>query len=217
MKTITINVVSVGIAAVILLAVAGITWAVAHGQASGEVASLQKQVSSCESQASAQAAQHAQSLQAVNATLAEKERQVVQLEELKSDNEKLRDELEQKDQVASGPASESNGGKHAGHKTEEPPVQTFEVGLGEERELIPGVLRMKVDQFDGNAADVTYGGHSRHVKAGANVGIGYLGRRCLLGLEKVKGSGDDKKAEFSFTVGEPNRWRGRALATTRDQ
>lgn len=217
MKTITINAVSVGIAAAVLLAAVGLTWAAARSQAGGEVASLQKQVSACESRVSAQAADHSQAMQSVNTTLAERERQVVQFEQLKNDNEKMREELEQKDQtVASGP-DKGQGGKNAGHKAEETPVQTFEVGLGEEQELIPGVLKLKVNQFDGNEADVTYGGHSRHVKVGGKVGIGYLGRRCLLALKKVKGSGDDKKGEFSFTVGEPNRWRGRALATTRDQ
>ncbi|CAN5369757.1 hypothetical protein BH20VER3_BH20VER3_11910 [soil metagenome] len=217
MKTITVNGVSVGIAVAVLLAVIGVTWAAARSKANADTSSLRKQIAVLEKRISTQAAEHAKSMREVNATMAERERELVRVEQLKNENEKLREASENKDrEIAALKEDESRGGGRGAHKTAAAPVQKFEVGLGEERDLIPGVLSVKVDALQGNSADVLYGGHMRHVKVGEKVGIGYLGRRCLLGLAKIQGSGDEKKASFSFSVMEPNRWRGRSLATTRD-
>ncbi|MGI8891461.1 MAG: hypothetical protein ACR2G0_11845 [Chthoniobacterales bacterium] len=218
MKTITVDAKSVGIAAAVLIAAVGFTWALAQNARKSDIRGLRKQVLACEERSSASMADSARSMRLVHTSMAEKEQEISGLQAIKAENEKLRKDNEEKDQqlAEAKDGADSRGGLHASHKTSSTPIQTFALGPGEERDLIPRVLKVKIDTFDQQTVAVTYGGHDRHLKVGEQAMISYLGRRCVLGLTKVEGSGDSQKASFSFSVMEPNRWRGRALATTND-
>jgi hypothetical protein len=205
MKSIAVNGSTVGIAGAGLIAAVGMTWAIAHATTHSDVGSLREQVAACEERA---AAKLAESARATNAALVATEREITRVPELKSKNEQLRQANEKKEQeLASAEADESRGGVfRAWHQPSAPPVQTFELSPGEQRDIIPGMLDLMVETLDPASAEVWYGGYPRHLKVGQSVAISYLGRQCVLGLKEIKGGGDTQKGSFSFSVMKPNRW-----------
>ena len=206
MKSIAGNGSTVGIAAAVLVAAVGMTWAIARATMHSDVGSLREQIAACEERA---AAKLSGSARATNAVLAATKREITRLQELKSKNEQLRQANEKKEQeLASAEADESRGGALGPwHKSSAAtPVQTFELSPGEQRDIIPGVLDLMVETIDPASAEVWYGGYPRHLKVGQSVAISYLGRPCVLGLTEIKGGGDTQKGSFSFSVMKPNRW-----------
>ncbi len=203
MKSIAVNGSTVGIAAAVLVAAVGMTWAIARAMTHSDVGSLREQIAACEDRA---AAKLAESARAINAALAEKKRETTRVQELKSKNEQLRQANEKKQELASAETDESQGGAlRPWHKPSAPPVQTFELSPGEQLDIIPGVLDLMVETLDPASAEVCYGGYPRHLKVGQSVAISFLGRRCMLGLTKIKGGGDTQKGSFSFSVVKPTR------------
>jgi hypothetical protein len=212
MKSIAVKGSTVGIAGAVLVAAVGISWTIARATTRSNVRSLQEQITVCGERA---AATLAESARATNAALAAKTREITRVQELKSENEQLRQANEKQErELASAEADESRGGGalHPWPEPSAPPVQTFELSPGEQRDIIPGVLDLMVETLDPAAAQVWYGGYPRHLKVGQSVAISYLGRRCLLGLTEIKGGGDTQKGSFSFTVVKPQRWGDEAAA-----
>ncbi len=209
MKSMTVTRSTVGIAGIILVAAVGMTWSLARGKHS-EVESLRAQIATCNDRASAKIAESARD---TNAALAEKKREIILVQKLKTENEQLRRASEKKEQeLASAEPGQSGGGAvrprpeaRPRQEAAAPPVQTIELSPGEQRDMIPGVLNVMVETVDSASAQVWYGGHLRHLKVGESAAIDYLGRSCVLGLTEIKGGGDTQKGSFSFLVMEPQR------------
>jgi hypothetical protein len=186
------------------------TWAIARSTTHSDVRFLRKQIAACEKRA---ATRLTESIRATNAALVAK-KEVNRLRELKSKNEQLQQAKKKEQELASAEAGESRGGNvlPPGQKSSTSPMQSFELSAGEQRDIIPGVLNLRVETLDPASAEVWYGSYPRHLKVGQSVAISYLGRPCMLGLTEIKGAGDTYKAFFSFSVVNPTRWNDEPAA-----
>lgn len=206
MKSIAVNGNTVGLAATILVAAVWMTWAIARAITRSDVGSLRAQIVACEDRAAAKLAESARLTNAAVATARKQE--IARVQELESKNEQLRQAKEKKEQeLAAAETDESRGGAiNSRHQSSILVMQNFELGPGEQRDVIPGVLDIMVETLDPASAEVWYGGYRHHLNIGQSVAIGYLGRPCVLRLMKIAGNGDTQKGSFSFSVTRPNRW-----------
>ena len=188
------------ITAVFLLAIA-ITWSVARSTAQSEVVTVRRQMAACEERA---AARHADDLRVV-ATATETSRHASErVQELETKNMQLQQEIDRKAEVTvaparlpGSPAEKRTGGKAATTT----PQQTFALGAGEQKSLIPGVLSVSVASLLPTSAEVDYGGHPRHLKVGENITVSYLGLPCVLTLAEIKsGNNGAPTGSFAFSV-----------------
>lgn len=204
MKSIPVNGITIGIAAAVLVAAIGSTWAIARSTMHSDVAAWRGKITACEQRA---ATRLAESALAREAAVAATKQETARVQELETTNEQLRQASKEKEQeIAVAEANRPRGGaRRHGLKAAPAPQQTFELSSGEQRAIIPGVLDVAVDKLDPASAEVRYGGYPRHLKIGESVAINYLGRPCVLALTEIKGSGDGQKGAFTFSVTTPER------------
>jgi hypothetical protein len=208
MKSIAVNGRTVGIAGAVLLAAVGMTWAIARATTHSHIGSLRDQIAACEKRAAAKLAEFARAANAASAAT------IARVQELEGKNEQLRQANEkQKRDLPSAKAAGSPGDAlRFSHQPPAPPLQTFELSPGDQRDLIPGNLDLMVETLDQTSAEVWFGGYRRHLNVGQSVVISYLGRPCVLGLMKIQGARETQKGFFSFSVMKSTRWVGEPAA-----
>ncbi len=207
MKTIAVNRNAIASAAIFMLGIIAITWVIARSTAQSDVAKIRKEITAREERS---AAKLAVSTRLANTAMVTTRRATERAQELELKNKQLQQEIEQKAQetpVAQAREPRTRAERRYARKaTATSPQQTFELGAGEQRSIIPGVLQVSVDKLDPKSAELDYGGHARHLNVGESVTVSYLGRPCVLALTAIKDENGTPTGSFAFSVAPEERF-----------